>query len=457
MATLGLESPSIPTRTHLDTVTGEALTITILVVLSALYSGMETALLSLSEVRLRARVEDGESLPRMLAAWLEKPNLVLATLLVGNNLVNITASALATDMTRRLVAPTPYAGWGIPIAVGAMTLMILIFGEVAPKTFAKHHPERYLVSLPLLNFSYSFFMPFTKLLVFLTQRVVETMGGEFESEKSLVTEEDIEELVRLGSAEGSIDREATELLTGVLELDDKVAREIMVPRTDVHAISQDASLTDVFATIDACGFSRYPVYRESIDNVVGVLYLKDLLRVVLSEGRDVIRLAEVMRPPMIYPENIPVQDLLVAMKRERMHLAIIASEYGGVAGIVTLEDIVEEVFGDIYDEHDTEQAPIRTLSDNTWLVEGVVTISDLEDELGMELEDDEDYETVAGLLMKAAGCVPRKGFVHETQGYSFEVLRTDATHIIEIAVRTVEKPETNEDVSPPDAEETAAA
>lgn len=434
----------------MDTVSGEALTIIILVVLSALYSGMETALLSLSEVRLRARVEDGERLPRMLLSWLDKPNLVLATLLIGNNLVNITASVLATDLTRRLVDPTPYAGWGMPIAVGAMTLLILIFGEVAPKTFAKHHPERYLIALPLLTFSYSFFMPFTRLLVFLTQRVVETMGGEFESEKSLVTEEDIEEMVRLGSAEGSIDREATELLTGVLELDDKVAREIMVPRTDVEAISQEASLTDVFATIDSSGFSRYPVYRDSIDNVVGVLYLKDLLKVVLSEGRDIIRLAEVMRPPMIYPENIPVQDLLVAMKRERVHLAIVASEYGGVAGIVTLEDIVEEVFGDIYDEHDTEQTPIRALSDDTWLVEGVVTISDLEDELGKDLEDDEDYETVAGLLMKAAGCVPRKGFVHVTQGYSFEVLKTDATHILEIAVRAVIDP--SSDGAPPTSE-----
>jgi putative hemolysin len=441
----------------LDTVSGEALTIVILVVLSALYSGMETALLSLSEVRLRARVEDGESLPRMLQAWLDKPNLVLATLLVGNNLVNITASALATDLTRQLVEPTPYANMGIPIAVGAMTLLILIFGEVAPKTFAKHHPERYLVSLPLLTFSYSFFMPFTRLLVFLTQRVVETMGGEFESEKSLVTEEHIEEMVRVGSAEGSIDREATELLTGVLELDDKVAREIMVPRTDLEAISQDASLTDVFATIDASGFSRYPVYRDSIDNVVGVLYLKDLLKVVLGEGRDVIRLAEVMRPPMIYPENIPVQDLLVAMKRERVHLAIVASEYGGVAGIVTLEDIVEEVFGDIYDEHDTEQAPIRALSDDTWLVEGVVTISDLEDEIGKDLEDDEDYETVAGLLMKAAGCVPRKGFIHETQGYSFEVLKTDATHILEIAVRAIPDLATDTATPTSEPEENAAA
>ncbi|MBD90918.1 MAG: hypothetical protein CL940_11300, partial [Deltaproteobacteria bacterium] len=171
----------------------------------------------------------------------------------------------------------------------------------------------------------------------------------------------------------------------------------------------------------------------------------------------IIRLAEVMRPPMIYPENIPVQDLLVAMKRERMHLAVIASEYGGVAGIVTLEDIVEEVFGDIYDEHDTEQAPIRALSDDTWLVEGVVTISDLEDELGMDLEDDEDYETVAGLLMKAAGCVPRKGFIHETQGYSFEVLRTDATHIHEIAVRALPEPVPSEEAKSVDGEETAAA
>lgn len=403
---------------------------------------METALLSLSEVKLRARAnEDG--FPRLLQRWLDEPNTVLATLLVGNNLVNITASALATDLTHRLVVDSPYAGWGVPIAVGAMTLLILIFGEVAPKTYAKNHPERYLKALPLLQFSHALFLPLSRALIALTRRMVKTVGAEFDSERATVTEEDIEQLVRLGSAEGSIDPEATELLTGVLELDEKVAREIMVPRTEVHAISQDATLRDVFEEITGSGYSRYPVFRGTIDNVVGVLYLKDLLAAVLAQDRDVVRLSEIMRPPMIYPENIPVPDLLLAMKRERVHLAVIASEYGGVAGIVTLEDIVEEVFGDIYDEHDTEVEPIRVQADDLWLVDGVVTISDLEDEVGIEFdEEDQDYETVQGLLMMVSGKVPKRGFTHEIAGLRFEVLKTDATRVLEVSVRLLPDEET---------------
>ncbi|MEE2779552.1 MAG: hemolysin family protein [Myxococcota bacterium] len=418
----------------MEPVTSEAIAILLLVGLSAVFSGMETALLSLSEVKLRARADE-EELPRMLRLWLDSPNDVLATLLIGNNLVNITASALATHLTERLLVGAPYEGWGIPIAVGVMTLLVLIFGEVAPKTYAKHHSERYLRALPVIRFSHTLFFPLRKVLLVMTTRVVESLGANLDSERMQVTEEDIEELVRLGSAEGSIDPEATELLTGVLELDEKVAREIMVPRTEVHALPVDANPPDVLEIIRESGYSRYPVYTESIDNVVGVLYLKDLLASVLADSSQEMHLQEIIRKPLIYPENIPVPDLLVAMKRERTHLAIIASEYGGVAGIVTLEDIVEEVFGDIYDEHDTETAPIRTLGEGHWLVEGVVTVSDLGDELGVDLEsEEEDYETVAGLLMMAAGSVPKKGFAHDLNGVRFEVLRTDATHILEVSV-----------------------
>jgi putative hemolysin len=411
------------------------LAIALLVIVSALFSGMETALVSLSEVKLRDRRDGGEKLPMLLGRWLDEPNEVLAMLLIGNNLVNITASALATHLTELILRDSGYAGWGIPIAVGVMTLVILIFGEVAPKTYAKHHPERYARLLPLLTFAHWVFRPFVIVLVALTRSVLQTMGGDMDSERAVVTEEDIEEMVRVGQREGSIDEQATRLLTGVLELDEKVAREIMVPRSEVHAIRKDAPMDEVITQITESGRSRYPVYGDTVDDVVGVVYTKDILGAVIRHGADAVSLIEIMRTPLVYPENIGVEDLLVEMKRNRVHMAIIASEYGGVAGIVTLEDIVEEVFGDIYDEHDVEKEPLRAVGESSWLVEGVVTLSDLEDELGIDLDDDdEDYETVAGLLMKVAGRVPTAGFTHETRGVHFEVLRSDATRLLEIAV-----------------------
>ena len=195
----------------------------------------------------------------------------------------------------------------------------------------------------------------------------------------------------------------------------KVAEEIMVPRSEIYAIQQDAPVTELIAKITEAGYSRYPVYNERIDDIVGVLYAKDLLSAALEGKLDTVALSELVREPMICPENIPVENLLVDMKRNRVHLAIVASEYGGVAGIVTLEDIVEEVFGDIYDEHDAEKEPMRSVGDTSWLVEGVVTLHDLEDKLGVDLSsEDDDFETVAGLLMKAAGRMPEPGFQCET-------------------------------------------
>ncbi|MGM0574525.1 MAG: hemolysin family protein [Myxococcota bacterium] len=415
----------------------EAAFILLLVGLSALFSGMETALVSLSDVRLRSMAESDERMPRLLRLWVDEPNDVLAMLLIGNNVVNITASALATDFTERMLRGGEWSGWGIPIAVGAMTLLILIFGEVAPKTYAKHHPEHYAKALPLLNPFYAATLPFMRVLVYLTRRIVRWMGGDVASERATVTEEDIEEMVRVGRIEGSLDPAATRLLTGVLELDEKVAREIMVPRTDIVGIPVDTPIEDVVAAVTASGYSRYPVYRESVDDVIGVLYVKDLLSAVLTQGRGNVSLEEILRDPMIVPENIALPDLLLAMKRERVHLAVIASEYGGVDGVVSLEDIVEEVFGDIYDEHDLGRAPIRRLGDGKWVVDGVVTISDLEDQLGLELslgDEGQEYETVAGLLMRAAGRMPEAGFTHRAGGLVFEVKRSDATRLAEVAV-----------------------
>ncbi|TNF24386.1 MAG: HlyC/CorC family transporter [Deltaproteobacteria bacterium] len=411
----------------------EVILILFLVVLSAVFSGMETALVSLTEMKLRRQIDDSKrSAPRMLVAWRDKPNDVLATLLIGNNLVNITASALATDLTNHLLGDT---GWGIPIAVGAMTMLVLIFGEVVPKTFAKHNPERFLVLLWLISVTHTVFYPVMRVLVALTRRFVKMLGGETDAVTATVTEEDIEEMVRIGKSDGSMSPVATKLLTGIFELDDKIAREVMVPRTDMKVLHVDAGMDAVVEMVSTSGYSRYPIYRDGIDDIVGVLYAKDFLSAAMAKDcSEPPRVADIMRPPMVRPWNIPVQDLLMEMQRERIHLAVIASEYGGVAGILTLEDIVEEVFGPIYDEHDLRTDAIQKLDDTHWIVEGVMTMRELELEIGTEFPEDEDYETVAGLLMKERGAMPEEGFTCDHMGYRFEVRRADATRVIEVAV-----------------------
>jgi len=400
---------------------------------------METALVSLGDMRLRRHLEDDPRPSRMLKMWRDRPNDVLATILIGNNFVNIFASALATDLTESLLQGTAYAGWGIPIAVGVMTMVVLVAGEVVPKTYARHNPEKILVALPILTLTYALFYPVMRVLVRLTRSVVTRLGGATEATTG-VTEDDIEEMVRVGKSEGSMSPTSARLLSGIFDLDDKVAREVMVPRTDVHALPIDAGVAEVMEAVKLHGHSRFPVYSGSMDDIVGVLYIKDFFQAALGRERGAPpKVSDVLRKAMVRPWNIPVQDLFHDMQKERVHLALIASEYGGVAGIVTLEDIIEEVFGPIYDEHDRMAEAIRRQPDGSLVVDGVVTMCDLEDELGTDFPDDEeaDYETVAGLLMQEAGRVPEQGFVCEYQGYRFEVLAADATHVRQVEVRAV--------------------
>ena len=401
---------------------------------------METALVTLGDVKTRRLIEDSPRPSRILKLWRSAPNEILATILIGNNVVNITISALATDLTDTMLHGTSIAGWGIPIAVGVTTLFVLVAGEVVPKTYAKHNPERVLFTLPIITLTYYMFYPIMRVLVRLTSGVVQRMGGSTDHQPS-VTEEDIEEMVRIGKTDGSMSPVSAKLLTGIFDLDDKVAREVMVPRTEMRALPVEATLTDIVAMVKEHGYSRYPVYEGSTDNIVGVLYVKDYMLSALSRDRNSPpKIREVVRRPLVRPWNIGVQDLFHDMQKERVHMAIIASEYGGVAGIVCLEDIIEEVFGPIYDEHDRLKESIRRQPDGSWLVEGLVSMGELENELGTDFPDDEedDYETVAGLLMQEAGRVPETGFVCEYHGFRFEVVSADPMQVREVAVRAIE-------------------
>lgn len=415
--------------------TVEVLFILLMLGLSACYSAMETALVSLSDVRLRRLVDERRS--SMLTRWHDRPNDVLATLLIGNNFVNITTSALATDATESLLEGTPYGGWGIPIAVGVTTMVVLIAGEVVPKTYAKHNPEKVLHLLPLITVSYAIFYPFMRVLVRLTGSVVKRLGGATEGAPS-VTDQDIADMVRIGTSDGSVSPNSAKLLTGIFDLDDKIARAVMVPRTEIRGLPLEAGLAEVMQAVKEHGHSRFPVYKGSIDDIVGVLYIKDYFQAALLRDRAAPpRVAELLRKAMVRPWNCQVQDLFRDMQKERVHLAIIASEYGGVAGIVTLEDIIEEVFGPIYDEHDRMPEPIRQQPDGSFLVEGIVALSELEKALATDFPDDDEatYETVAGLLMTEAGRVPEAGFACDYHGFRFEVVTADTLHVRQVMVR----------------------
>lgn len=419
--------------------TAEVILIFVILGLSSIYAAMETALIALGDVKLRVLLEETARPQKILTLWRDRPNDVLATILIANTFANITISALATDMTETMLEGTAYGGFGIAFAVGITTLVVLVVGEVVPKTYGKHNPESVLAFLPILHLSYVIFYPFMRVLVRFSHGVVTRLGGET-SGGSSVTEEEIEHMVRVGKSEGSMSPVSAKLLTGIFELDDKVAREVMVPRTEIHGLSIAASMNDVMDAVKETGHSRYPVHGETTDDIVGVLYIKDYFQAAMQRDRaNPPKIKDLMRKPLVRPWNIGLQDLFMDMQRERVHIAVIASEYGGVAGLVTLEDIVEEVFGPIYDEHDRSVESVQLRGEGEWVAEGVVTMSELENALGTDFPDDEEaqYETVAGLLMQEAGRVPEPGFTLVYQGFRFEVLKADLTHVRQVAIQRI--------------------
>jgi putative hemolysin len=398
---------------------------------SFFFSGSETALTSLGEAKARQLRDRLGRRGRVLSLWIDHPKKVLTSLLIGNNLVNIGASALATNIALML-----FGSAALAIVTGVMTLLVLIFGEITPKTLAREHHER--LAVPILHILRPFYVlsfPLAWLLFRLTNLVSRLFGG---GEKAPpVTSEDIDYLIDLGSKFGALEGVKRELLTSVLEFSDLRVKEIMIPRTQMLALDANDDPAKALAFITEAEHSRVPVYESSIDNIIGVLHLKDILGVlakgeaVASDGLDTRRFA---RPAFFVPEVMKVSRLMKEMQRRRTHLAIVVDEFGGTSGLVTLEDVVEEIVGDIHDEHDVEERPIRMLPDGKILADAAVPLRDLEEILHVEFPDEGDYETLGGFLTATAGRVPPPGSLVAFGGYTFLIRAADEKRVSKVEI-----------------------
>ncbi|MBN1663384.1 MAG: HlyC/CorC family transporter [Deltaproteobacteria bacterium] len=383
---------------------------------SALFSSTETALTSLSISKVHQYLDSGERSP-LLKLWLVKPNDVLTTILIGNNIVNILASSLATQFSYQqlqAIGVNDVESIAIAIAVGAMTLIILIFGEVAPKTYAKHNAE---TLIPLFTFTYILYYPFwfiTKILVYISRAVIWATGGKFGHEGPLVTEEDLEWMIRRGTEEKSLGHEVGNMLTGALDLDDTIAREIMVPRTKIIMFEVNETLEEVWEQHKEHNYSRYPVYDEIPDIIIGIFYIKDLLYYLMNREDKMFHLRHMMRKDVYFiPESKNVREILTELQRRHLGMGIVVDEFGGVSGIVSLEDVIEEMVGEIYDEYDEPAQDFVEEKPGCFRVEAQYLLADLEDRLPFKpgLPLDKGYDTVGGFVMDLAGKVPHQGEV----------------------------------------------
>jgi len=416
----------------------EAIGIVLLVLFSSVFSSLETALTTLTSVRALQVIEETGRHKSILTHWVERPNHVLTTIVVGNTIVNITASSVGTDLTYRVLSSLgvdPQHGLGVAIAIGVITFVVLVFGEVVPKTYAKHNALRVLSLSPIYLAAEKLLNVVTRVLAAIALPIVRVFGGQTEGKKG-VTEADIEYMIRAGAEEGGLDSDQQELLSSAIEFTDTIVREVMVPRTEVQAYDLDEPVEALFRLIQKHQFSRYPVYRSHLDKVVGIFYAKDLLSRMLQGGGPVRTAAEVeamLHKPYLVPDSKKISELLGEFQDKKVHLAVVVDEFGGTAGIVTMEDVLEELVGDINDEFDVDEQTIRELGPRRWLVNARIDLSELADGLGLTLPEDPAYSTLGGYLIAQAGRIPAKGhrFAHE----HFQLLVRDAD---ERRVRSVE-------------------
>ncbi len=405
---------------------------------SSFFSGSETALTSLSQPQIQRLVDDGAS---ALKLWRDEPIRVLIAILIGNNIFNITASALATDLAQNIFGQE--APEAIPIAVGVMTLLLLTFGEITPKSIAKQWAEQ--LSGPimtLMQVPYFIFLPFTLLFRRLTGLFTKILG---DTPDETFAAEEIEYLVDIGSEEGSFSEDRERLLRSVFEFPDTTVKEVMIPRTEMVTLSEDMELETVVDILVDCGHSRIPVYRENLDDITGLFYAKDLIGLAGLGDVDHFEVSNYLREPYFVPDSKGIAELLSEFQAERMHMAIVVDEFRGTAGLVTLEDIIEEFFGDIQDEYDAEVPPIRPIDDTTARADARADLDDIEEFYDIELPEEPDYETLGGFLMAECGSVPESGDEIEHEHVIFRILEADAKGVQTVEVERGELPDRKED------------
>ena len=395
--------------------TAEIFVIALCLMLSALFSAAETAITSLGSLKARHILDNEGRSVRPLTLWLSHPGRVLTTILIFNNLVNILASAIITNLTAQLAQSR-----ALGIATGISTLLVLIFGEIIPKSFGRTHADK--VAIPALNGIYAVYTctaPLVWVFSELANRLVTLIGG-VKKEAPPITEEELEFLVNVGERAGVLEETKKDMLVGVFEFDETKVREIMTPRPDIRWITMDATLNEVLSSVVESGMSRIPVCSvDGIDHIVGILLVKDLLRIVRDQKpeKPAFQIRDVMREPFFIPESKPIMEVFKELKSTKNHIAIVIDEHGGTAGLVTMEDILEEIVGDIQDEYDTEEAEIIEIGAGSYDVAGSCNIDEFLDYFELDetlLKDrpEDGIDTISGWLTSRLGELHRIKRVH---------------------------------------------
>jgi len=406
---------------------------------SAFFSGYESAILSLRISRIRELVKKKVRNARLVEKFKQDQHKTIITLLVGNNIVNITASALATKMTFDFLAKyNIQAALGIAIATGIMTFLLLIFGEITPKTLAMKKAEQFaLFGAGIFKLISIILTPFRMLFEAIASLILGIFGISLK-ESSYYTAGELKEFVEMSHEEGAIKESEKEMIHNVLDFNVVNVKEIMTPLSKVVAVDADETIKDIIVLLVKDNFSRIPVYNNHIEDMIGVIFIKDLLPYIERQETN-IKLRDIMRKIVHIPSSKKINTLFHYFKNKKEHIAVVVNEYGNTLGIVTMEDVLEELVGEIQDESDdADENNIKKIDENTILVPGSTNIDDINELLHMSIDDHEgSFQTVAGMIMYYSGKIPKKGHVLKINSLTFTIIDSDHKKIEKVKIEKI--------------------
>ncbi|NLY10122.1 MAG: HlyC/CorC family transporter [Firmicutes bacterium] len=402
------------------------ISIAVLLLMSAYFSATETAFSSLSKIRLKNLISTGNKRAELTLSLAENYDRLISTILIGNNIVNILIASLMTAFFVKY-----YGNVGVSIATGVSTVLVLIFGEISPKSFAIESPESFaMFSAPILKFLDVILSPINFLFVYWKKFLSLFIKV---SDERAITEEDLLTFVEEARQDGGINQQEGDLIRSVIEFDDLEAVDILTPRVDVVAVSDTATLDEIKQVFIETGYSRLPVFKGTIDNVIGILHHKDFYNSVLSSGKP---LKSVLQPAVFITKSMKISSVLSLLQQSKSHIAIIKDEFGGTSGIITMEDILEELVGEIWDEHDEVVTEFEQISEDEYRVLCSISIDKVFDFFG--IKDEVDVSTVSGWVIEEFGRIPNEGDQFEYGNLTVIVSKTDYCRVLEVVIRVNE-------------------
>ncbi len=417
--------------------------------LEGFFVAAEIALVSIRRSRVDQLVEEGNGSARRVRRLLDDPGRFLAVSQLGLTVIGFFASAYAavslTEGLRKLLETAGMTtgnaqALALVVVTVILALFTIVFAELVPKSLALANPERYALVLSRpIDFLARLLGPVVRMLTTVTRAIARVLGSQVSSEAQ-ITAEELRLIVERGGEQGVLEAEEEQMINAVIELGGRRVHEVMVPRVSIVGIRADASFEEAIDVVIEEGHSRIPAYAESIDEVVGILYAKDLLPYLKSDAAPRPSLRTLLRPPVLVPESMTIDDLLHELQRRKVHIAIVLDEYGGTAGIVTIEDLLEEIVGEIQDEYDVEEPMVVRLNEDQARIDGRADVDELRElfDIQLELEDEEEYDTIGGLLYHRIGGVPAPGDRIEVAGLTLTVESTDGRRVGKVLV--VRKP-----------------